>query len=199
MIKITTTIRRAASTQANISAWKARLPHAISQQTKRQALRLRQIIVQGIRDGAPGNEAFKPLAESTKKMKGSSKPLIDNGDLLRSIGVDGVGLDSFFVGVNRSAQSEDGEPIVNLAEIHEYGTQDGAPYPIPVTRKLRAFWFAMFTKGIFDKPLSQDKHVIMHPGVPARPFLRPSFAEWEKDATRQFQEGLAKALGMGRV
>lgn len=196
MIRITTTLTRVASTQRAISNWRVKLPQAINQQTKLQALRLKRIITQGIRDGAPGGKEFKPLAESTKKMKGSSKPLIDNGDLVRSINVDNVGHDGFFVGVNRNAQTSDDEPMVNLAEIHENGTP---PYAIPVTPKLRAFWNYMVHKGVFSSPLGPDKHVILHPGVPARPFLKPSFEEWEKDAERQFEDGLAKALGVGRV
>lgn len=196
VINITTTLTGVAKTENRISAWRLRLPQAVRVQTMRQALRLRTIIVKGIRDGAPGGQEFKPLAESTKKLKKSSKPLIDHGDLLRSIGVDDVGGDQIFVGVNRNVEDIDGNKMYNLAEIHENGT---GPYAIPVTPKLSAFWHAMVAKGIFDKPLSSNTKVIMHPGVPARPFLEPSFKEWSKDVERQFSEGLSKALGIGRI
>jgi len=193
MISITTTVTRAAATQRRISAWRERLPKAISQQTKRQALRLKTIMVRGIRDGAPGGKEFAPLADTTIKMKKSSKPLIDNGDLIRSIDVDDVGSDQFFIGVNRNAESDDGEKLANLAQIHNDGTP---PYSIPVTPAMRRFWFVMVAKKIFSAPLSPHTDFILHPGQKARPFLEPSYEEWSKDAERQFKEGLARALGV---
>jgi hypothetical protein len=194
MIDLKTTLTGVAATQKRITDWRLRLPRAIDMQMRRQAHRLRTMMVRGIRDQAPGGEAFQPLAETTKKMKKSSKALIDNGDLIRSIGVDRVeGGEGYFIGVNRQAQDDEGEPIVDLAELHEKGS---APYKIEVTPKMRRFWWAMFFKGIFDSPLSPKTKVIAHPGVPPRPFLEPSLKEWSKDVERQFSEGLASALGV---
>lgn len=195
MINLTTTLTGIANTQKRLTDWRIRLPKVVNVQMRRQALRLKTITVRGIRDGAPGGKAFKPLADSTIKMKGSSKPLIDNSDLIRSIDVDEVGPDQFFIGTNRNVETEDGEKMMNLAEIHENGT---APYFIPITVKMRRFWFVMVRKGVFSGPLSHDIDTILHPGVPARPYAEPSFNEWAKDFERQFTEGLARSLGLQR-
>lgn len=195
MINVATTIRGAARTSAALAQWRMKLPKAIKTNMYRQALRLRVIMVRGIRDQAPGGKPFKPLADSTKEMKGSSKALIDHGDLIRSIGVDEHGGgEIFFIGVNRNAQKDDGASLYNLAEIHNDGT---APYTIPVTPALRRFWMAMFMKGVFKAPLRGDVRVLNHPGIPARPFIEPSQEEWAKDVERQFTEGLSAALGVG--
>ena len=194
MIDLKTTFTGVAATQKRITGWRLKLPKAIDTQMRRQAHRLRTMMVRGIRDQAPGGEAFQPLAETTKKMKKSSKALIDNGDLIRSIGVDRVeGGEGYFIGVNRQAQNDEGEPMVDLAELHEEGS---APFVIPITDKMRRFWMAMVIKGIFKAPLSPNKTVIMHPGVPKRSYLEPSLKEWAKDVERQFSEGLASALGV---
>ena len=193
MIRFTHTMTGVANASKAMTGWRLKLPKAIDQQMRRQAHRLRAITVKGIRDQAPGGKQFEPLAESTIAMKKSSKALIDNGDLLRSIGVDELGEASYFVGVNRSAQDEDGGELYNLAEIHETGVP---PFAIPVTDKMRRFWMAMFIKGVFKAPLKSGTSVIMHGGIKARPFLEPSMAQWATDVERQFTEGLAKSLGV---
>lgn len=196
MIRFTHTLTNVANTSKALTAWRLKLPKGIERQTRRQAHRLRLITVRGIRDQAPGGEQFKPIADTTEDMKGSSKALIDHGDLLRSIGVDELGGAAFFIGVNRSAQNDDGDELYNIAEIHESGVP---PFAIPVTPKLRRFWMAMFMKGIFKAPLKASTSVIMHGGIPARPYLEPSVEQWSKDVERQFTEGLAKELGVGNT
>lgn len=62
-------------------------------------------------------KAFKPLEESTKSRKKSSKRLIDNGDLLGSIQAKQLNSNTFFAGVMKKHPS--GE---NIAAVHEYGT-----------------------------------------------------------------------------
>lgn len=135
----------------------------------------------GIRRQAPAGQAFKPLAASTIAMKGSSKALIDKGDLIASIATRNLALArrsiARFVGVHRTALGKDGRNLANIAEIHEFGTK---PYTIPVTPKLRAWWAAMAAKGIFAGRLSKGRTAIHHPGVPARPFLRPPFEKWQE-------------------
>lgn len=83
---------------------------------------------------------FKPLAESTKARKGSSKALIDHGDLVRSINVTKVGGGDFFVGVHRNVTARDGQPMVNIAEVHEFGTRDGRIPARPYLRPTYKIW-----------------------------------------------------------
>lgn len=107
----------------SIQRWARRAEGAVNRTTGKMAHELRRDIVTGIKKQAPGGIQFKPLAASTEKAKGSSKALINHGDLLRSINVTKVGDHSYFVGVNRSVMAKNGKPMANLAEIHEFGSK----------------------------------------------------------------------------
>jgi hypothetical protein len=184
MIDIKLTVTGDKDVVKRLNSWKGRLRSVVNAGLMIEARRLRTLIVTGIRNQAPGGQAFKPLAETTKDMKGSSKALIDRGDLIRSIGVSTVHYgQAVFVGVNRNARGRDGTDLANLAEIHEFGT---SPYLIPVTDKLRRFWFAMVAKGVFAAPLKPSTTTLRHPGVPARPFLQPAYDVWARDASARF-------------
>lgn len=165
-------------------------PSALRRVILQEANDLRGQMVRGIRDQAPGGAKLAPLAASTIAMKrGKSKALINYGDLIRSINVTEIGDlrtgGAAFVGVHRSAKPYGkrgaararalGKPLVNIAAIHEFGVD---PFQIPVTPRLRRFWFAMFKKGIFKAPLKKSRTVINHPGIKARPYIRPTFAAW---------------------
>lgn len=192
MIDLRVTVTGDKRVERRIAEWRVRLPRVAQAALTVQGHRLRALIVTGIRNQAPGGRAFEPLAESTKDMKGSSKALIDRGDLVRSVGVDRVAFgQAVFVGVNRSARGRDGADLANLAEIHEFGTD---PYLIPVTDKLRRFWFAMVAKGVFAAPLKPSTTTLHHPGVPARPFLRPAYDVWARDASAQFGRYVVRAM-----
>lgn len=160
-----------------LGALKDKMPKAVDWATLRLATELQRAIVKRMRT----SKSFYPLAKSTIKMKGSSKPLINHGDLLASIkyqqisGTPGSGKTGYFVGVHRSARGRTGEALANIAEIHEFGT---GPYVINVTPKMRSFWFAMFKKKVFKRPLSAAKTQINHPGLPVRSFLRAPYEKW---------------------
>lgn len=108
-------------------------------------------VKKGIVSGAPGGQTFAPLSPLTIMRKGSSKPLIDKGDLLGSISYKVVDDDKVFIGV-----SDKEEAII--AAVHEYGCT------IPVTPKLRAYFHY---QGIHLR----NETVSLH--IPSRKFLRP--------------------------
>lgn len=140
---------------------------------KKAALIVEREIKSGLKSGAPGGRRFKPLSLITLILRGqSAKPLLDKGDLLGSISTTTSAKgDEAFVGVHRTARSSTGAPLVNIARIHEFGTK---PYTIPVTNAMRSFfWFLHFRSGGVIQPLGVNKTAIRHPGVPARPFIRP--------------------------
>ena len=60
-----------------------------------------------------------PLAESTKRRKGSSTPLIDTGEMLDSIYRDGT-----TVSVEDTPRNDSPLTNLELAIVHEYGTKD---------------------------------------------------------------------------
>jgi hypothetical protein len=168
---------------------------AVSQGIDREALLLSRAIRTGIRTQAPAGQRFTPLAASTIALKGSSKALIDKGDLIASITTTKVRLANRliarFVGVHRTAIGKAGQRLANIAEIHEFGTK---PYTIPVTPKLRGWFNAMAEQGIFPRRMSAATRIIRHPGIPARPFLRPPFEQWSEGAEDRLNAQVLAAL-----
>lgn len=88
--------------------------------------RIAQIIVKAAKMGIINTrEGWAPLKKATIKKKGSSKPLFDHGDLMRSIQATSVGKDTMFVGVHRNERKSDGTELVDIAAVHEYGYPQG--------------------------------------------------------------------------
>ena len=108
-------------------------------------------VKKGIVSGAPGDQKFAPNSPMTIARKGSSKPLIDKGDLVGSITYQVIDADNVFVGVKKGKE-------INIAAVHEFGCT------IQVTPKMRAY---LHYQGIHLKASTQYIH------IPARPFLRP--------------------------
>ena len=108
-------------------------------------------VKKGIVSGAPGGQKFAPLSPVTIARKGSSKPLIDKGDLVVSITYQVIDADNVFVGVKKGKEA-------NIAAVHEFGCTIG------VTPKMRAY---LHHQGVHLRASTQYIH------IPARPFLRP--------------------------
>ena len=108
-------------------------------------------VKKGIQSGAPGGQKFQALSEFTVQRKGSSKPLIDKGDLIGSITYHVIDKENIAIGVKKGKSG-------NIAAVHEYGCTIG------VTPKMRAF---LHYNGIH---LKQSTTYI---NIPPRPFLRP--------------------------
>lgn len=191
MISIITKLNGAIRTEQKIRDISLNFDLAINRELKRSANSLKKAIVLGIRSGSPGGVPFAPLAESTIKMKRSSKPLIHNSDLIRSINVDTIGADQFFVGVNRRVRSKGGQASYYIAELMEEGTR---PYDITITPEMRKFFFYMYKKKAVSDILSPSKTVIHHPGLPARPFIATTYAEWQKGAMDEFEKNIMAFL-----
>jgi phage gpG-like protein len=179
-----------------LTAAPQRLQAAIATAVRQEAHALRNEIVQGLTSQAPGGEPLlppSPLTLAARQLEGFSgtKSLIVRGDLRNSITVFIHG-DEAFVGVSRSARSKDGESMVDLAELHEYG---GPPVIIPITPKMRRFLFALLRKAGKEPTGGSGRGVIVVQ-VPARPFLRPAFNKFREGASKRFLERVAKELGL---
>lgn len=98
----------------------ARLALALRQATIKNAILLVREIKRGIRSQAPGGKPFAKLAESTIKRKGSSKALIDTGFLVNAI-TQKIMADHAFVGLLRGTVNKDGDDMVNIGAVMEYG------------------------------------------------------------------------------
>lgn len=134
--------RQAVSQRLN--GWAKNMDRYVNRSVAQEAQLLRRMMVSGIRRQAPGGKKFLPISEATKKRKKSSKALIDKGDLIRSINVQPLfGGQAYFVGVHKNSGMKNGEPIANIAEVHEFGTKDGR---IPARPYLRPA-FSQWKKG----------------------------------------------------
>lgn len=72
--------------------------------------------------GALTGKSFAPLAESTIRRKGSSKPLIDTGEMLNSIITEIIDDNTAFVGIKSGTRHSGGkEDTAQIAAVHEFG------------------------------------------------------------------------------
>lgn len=161
----------------------------------REAHLYRKEIVEGIRDGAPGGKQFTPLAPTTiaiRKAKrfGGTKPLIVTGDLRNSIVVVSRRIGEAFVGILRTARGKKGQPLVNLARIHEFGSRT---IVIRKTEKMQRFLMLAFRKaGLPIRPGSGAKVIVLR--IPPRPFFRPVWDKLAPGAKKRFQAYVSGAM-----
>ncbi len=131
---------------------------ALQAATVKNALLLVREIQRGIKRQAPGGVAFAKLAESTIDRKGFSKALIDTGFLVNAI-TQKIMADKAFVGLLRGTVNPQGEDMVNIGAVMEYGATihhpNGAtiiiparPFLHPVMREYRDEILENYRKAI---------------------------------------------------
>jgi len=99
----------------------ARMVAATQKATLQEAQMYRALVVRAFNSrGKSNGKAWQPLQPATVKAKGSSKPLIDTGQLRNSVQVINAG-GVIFVGVPSKVRSTTGGPLVSIAAVHEYG------------------------------------------------------------------------------
>ncbi|HPN93700.1 MAG: hypothetical protein BWY28_02205 [bacterium ADurb.Bin236] len=107
---------------------------ALNKAATKCALLLVREIKKGIVSQSPGGKKFEPLAAATIERKGSSKALIDTGFLLNAI-TQKIQGDKAFVGLLRGTRNKDGDEIVNIGAVMEFGATiqhpNGATIVIP--------------------------------------------------------------------
>ena len=93
-------------------------------------------IKKGIRSQPPAGKAFEELAEETIYRKGSTKALIDFGDMIGSITTRKAKPGVYFVGLLRTSRNRSGVALANIGPVHEYGTKNGRiparPFIVPI-------------------------------------------------------------------
>ena len=114
--------------------------------------------VSEIKKGIVSGKNFAPNHPYTIAKKGSSKPLIDKGDLLGSVTYDVFNQNSVFIGVKKESGT------ANIAAVHEFGCT------IKVTPKMRAY---LHYNGLHLKDSTQ------YVNIPARSFIRPVLEDME--------------------
>lgn len=173
-----------------------KLKAAVGTAVRQEAQLLRKEIVQGITKQAPGGEALKPpspLTLAARKMegRGGTKALMVRGDLRNSVAAIVTG-DEAFVGVPRKARGKDGKSVVDVAQVQEFGA---GPIVIPMTPAMRRFLFALLRRAGVDKRGGSGRGVVVVQ-IPARPFLRPAFKQFEKGAGKRFLGRVAARMGL---
>ncbi|WP_141621556.1 hypothetical protein [Myxococcus sp. AB036A] len=180
-----------------LEAGSSRVEGALQTALRQEAHALRKEVVQGLTQQAPGGEPLRPpspLTLAARQLAGFSgtKSLLVSGALRNSISVVVEG-DEAFIGVSRTAKGPDGEALVDVAQLQEYG---GPPVVIPMTPKMRRFLFALLRQAGQARTGGSGRGVIVTQ-TPARPFLRPAFARFRQGASRRFLARVAKELGLG--
>ncbi len=184
-----------------LSSGSDNLKNAIGTAVRQEAELLRKEIVQGITSQAPGGSPIappSPLTLAARRLSGfkGSKGLIVRADLRNAVAttVDG---DAVFVGVPRKAKRKKGEGLVDVAKILEFGA---GPIVIPMTPAMRRFLFAAIDKaGITRRPGPRAVRGVVVLRIPARPFLRPAFEVFRKNASDRFLRRVAAILGLGSM
>lgn len=179
----------------------ARLRAATDRALRQEAQALRSEVVEGLTKQAPAGQAFSPLARLTlakrklRKFSGS-KALIQNADLRNAITAT-VRDGEAFVGVPRKARGRDGTQLADVAKLNEFGSD---PIIIPVTPKLRRFLHVLKRQAgdAPDRAGNTPTPGVIVTRIPARPFLRPVFDKFRRDAGKRFLRRVAaqwKVLG----
>ncbi len=130
--------------------------------TKYNAMSLRDEIKRRIRSG----KGMVALKKATIERKGSSKPLIEHGDLLNAVTYKTLGKISFFIGVPRTAKRKRAmklagnrgavskTELVNIAAVHEFGAPSrnipARPYVRPSIQRSWKGMVAVWKRSLRD-------------------------------------------------
>ena len=98
----------------------ARMSGNLAAATRHNAISLRDMMKKTINQGRP---EWKRLQPKTIARKGSSKPLIDTGDLRNSINYSLTDKGGAFIGIPRAAKNRKGGDLVNIGAVHVYGSK----------------------------------------------------------------------------
>jgi hypothetical protein len=167
-----------------------RLEQAWKKSILKEAHYWRKALVQGMTKQAPGGQRFQklsPLTRAKRRAEGFAgrKALIRTGTMRRSIVVSQRG-GTVFVGILRGTKTRDGKDLVNIARVHE----EGRIVVIPVTEKMRKYFYAMMRKGGLNAATRSGKRRKSGGGlargvlvikIPARPVFKPVYEHMYKN------------------
>ena len=188
------------SAQAFLGAAPARVDAGLAVAIRREAELYRKEVVQGIAKQAPGGKAFKKLSKRTlamrkfQKFKGK-KALIRRGDLRKSVKVTAAP-GGYFVGILRSARSSQGDGLVNIAAVHEFG----ATIVLQLTPKMKKFLAMVFSQagltaaGAPATAGPSSRVIIIR--IPARPIFQPVADKLRPGSSARVVATVSKALGV---
>jgi len=183
-----------------------RLPSALDRAAAQQAQLIRKQMVEGLRKQAPGGKPLQQLSKLTialRKAKGfrGTKALLRTGTLMQNISVQRQKASAYFIGVLRGGVGKNGEPVLNIAEIHEFGRT----FVIRMTPKMRRWLMMMLrrTKVLNRRRKEQGESAVqqrvMVVKIVARPFIAPVIDQVKRNPAAlnmQIARSLAKSVGL---
>lgn len=92
--------------------------------------------------GASNGKKWAPNSPLVASDKGSTKPLVNKGDLMGSITVIEVGPAAFFVGIPNNKRNRSGTKLARIGEVHEFGKV----IVMQITQKQHRFFMAKMAK-----------------------------------------------------
>ncbi len=175
-----------------------RLKTAIGTVFRQEAQDLRKKIVQGITSQTPGGEAFKPLSPLTiaaRQYSGfrGSKALIRSAAFRKAITAIVKG-DTAFIGIPKKVRGKGGTSMLDVAKLNEFGSD---PIVIPMSAGMRRYLFGLL-RAAGKKPAGGAGKGIAVVQIPARPFLKPVFNKFKKNARHRFLNRISKRMMYGR-
>jgi hypothetical protein len=180
-----------------------RFQRAAEKATLQEAHRLRAAIVENITSGGASSGApFQPLSPLTLIMRrfrrnfAGTKPLIQTASLRNAVNVVKVGNGMVFVGIPRKAKSKTGGSLVNVAEVHEFGSKT---YSITMTPKMQRFLMKAFRSAgvVGSGGKGSGSGGVITIRIPARPFVGPAVDKHAKpeDVKARFWAVVSKEMG----
>lgn len=178
-----------------------RFKKAADQAMLQEAEFLRGELIKYIREGpllplSPKTIAIRRFgsARDRRRFKGT-RPLTRAGDLRNSIRVHKTP-DGILVGILKSAKGKDGQKLINVAQLMEFGSK---PFVIHVTKKSSAYYHAALAAAGIQLPAhghGGGGYPIVIVRIPPRPVFRPVFEKYGKpnDLRARIAERLAKLL-----
>lgn len=176
-----------------LRAHASRFDVAVDRAIAREAQLYAKMIKEGIRNQAPGGVKFQPLSPITIFLKGSSKALIDKGDLFNSVKATKITPKAWFVGVHRTATSQDGQRLANIAEIHEFGKDF---FQVVTDAQHRFFLFLKASGKINRAPRVGQR---IHIRIPKRSFVAPVFARLSPGSPKRIVGDIIKFMGIAQA
>ncbi len=157
-------------------------PAAFDRALKKTIAAEAEVIAGMIRARINGNTP-PPNAASTIQQKGSSKTLVNTGEMKNSVQIVWNGKFQAFIGIPAAARGG----VSRLADIHE----NGRVIVQQMTEKQRRFLHALFKTG-GNKHGGGTGIIVIH--IPARPFIKPAMDEYQAKAPHRFLKTLGEHL-----
>lgn len=190
-----------------ISARKAWLAANIDRKIQvflaREAELMRGHIIQGFTNSGI-SAPWKPLSPWTLAMRrfrkfGGTKPLIHSGEMRKSVITESSGYQAF-CGILYSTRAKNGQPMVNLAKVHEFG----ATIVLKITPKMRKFLamiakFAGFAKKKSSGGGSSRSSGVLIIRIPPRPFMFPARQKLEQGQIARVEKFFPSLTVQGTV